>query len=471
MKKIFAIIIIFLLSLQVFAYDNITTNNDITGRWAEKISERIVMDIYQTTNKNEYKIFITWREDNLAQKDIYRFKGNLDKNGNIEYKDGIHIYRFYDNKNKFKDDVDYINGSGTIKFFNDKLIWIDNKDNSETEFIRANKDLLKDTTIKNKLFTITLPEELKNFYEVKKEKDKISVYHKESKKAGFGGFAFGIKAYKKPADHAVLPGSIKLGELTDKKGNLYDMVLKYPTDVQYDYTQSSIAPESFKLLYDIGKIVNIKGINNSIYHKNQGMMGKDLYKNILQKHIMAINEKWNSTKLEQENMSYMYNVIAQTNSNVLDKIGYVYYDINADGIEELLIGEIAEGNWKGVIYDIYTMVDRKPKHVISGGDRDRYYVCNNSFLCNEYSSGALESGVSVYNLVENSTELFPQINFKYDEYTNSKKPYFISYSDEKWKNVSESDYYERKKIFEKYERFNFIPFNKVFEKTKSIKNH
>ncbi len=313
----------------------------------------------------------------------------------------------------------------------------------------------KNLTVKNKLFTLTLPKEFKGVYEAKIEKDKISLYHKASKKAGFGGFAFGIKAYKNPSDHANLPGGVKIGELADKKGVIYDMVLKYPTDVQYDYTKGTQAPESFKKLYDYGKKVDIKGINGATYFKNQGMKGKDLYNDILQKHLTALNEKWDSSKLETENMSYMYNIIPD------NKVGYAYYDVNADGIEELLIGEIADGDWKGVIYDIYTMVNRTPKHVISGGSRDRYYVCDDAFICNEYSSGASESGVNVYNLVENSTELFPQVNFKYDGYENSKQPWFISYSDEKWENVTEEYYNERKKVFETYERFDFIPLNSV----------
>ena len=458
MKKnfIFGIIFAIFILLSNVAYGQ----NNICGRWAEKISERVVMDIFSDQNNNEYQIFITWREDNLAQKDIYRLVAKPTSNGDLKYENGIHIYRLFDKKNKFEDKIDYTNGSGTIKINNNELIWIDDKDETKTEFIRANKDLTKDTTIKTKLFSITLPEELRGFYEVKKEKEKISIFHKESKKAGFGGFAFGIKVYKNPSDHAVLPGSRKLGELTDKSGNLYDVVLKHPTDVQYDYTISPEAPESFKILYNIGDSINIQGINGSSYYKNQGMKGEDLYKNILGKHITAINEKWDSSKLEKENMSYMYNVIAQTNKNPLNKIGYAYYDVNADGIEELLIGEIAEGNWKGVVYDIYTMVDRKPQHVVSGGTRNRYYVCDDSFVCNEYSSGALESGVRVYNLVENTNELYPQVNFKYDGYSNPKQPWYLSYSDEKWENVTEEAFNERKKVFDKYERFDFIPLSK-----------
>lgn len=319
----------------------------------------------------------------------------------------------------------------------------------------------KDITIKNKLFSITMPNDTKGTFEKKVTNDTISIYHKDSKKAGFGGFTFGIKAYKNPADHATLPGGKKIGELTDKKGNLYDMVLKYPTDVQYDYIKSSEAPATFKRLYNYGDEVNINGSKGSVYYKDQGTKGKDLYQEILKKHIIAINEKWDSTKLENENMSYMYNIIPK------EKIGYAYYDLNADGIEELLIGEIAEGNCKGVIYDIYTMVNRRPKHVVSGGSRNRYFACDNTFVCNEYSSGADESGIRTYILVENSTELFPQVFFKYDGYENKKSPYFISYSDKKWENVTEEYYKERKKVFEKYERFDFKPLNQKIEQTKT----
>ena len=106
-----------------------------------------------------------------------------------------------------------------------------------TSFLSAQAQEHTDTILRNRLFSISIPDSLQEIYTVKKGKDKISIYHKDSKDAGFGGFAFGIKAYKNPSDHAVLPGSKKLGELTDKKGTLYDVVLKHPTDVQYDYTK------------------------------------------------------------------------------------------------------------------------------------------------------------------------------------------------------------------------------------------
>lgn len=315
--------------------------------------------------------------------------------------------------------------------------------------------------ISNKLFSINLPKEKQDLYSIKKFKNGIYIYDKFSKKEGFGGFAFGISAYKNPKDHATMPGSRKIGELKTKKGILYDIVLIQPTDVQFNYTKT--IPASYEFIYNYANNVDIEGNRGSEYFKNQGMKGENLYKEILAKHILAIKEKWDSTKLEKENMSYMYNVLAQSNKNLLDKIGYAYYDANCDGIDELFIGEIAQGNWKGVVYDAYTMVDRKPMHVLTGGTRDRYFVCDDAFLCNEYSSGAKESGMLVYTLVENSTELYPQVGFKYDGYENKNNPWFISYNFKQgeWDNVPESTYKKRKKIFDRYNRFEYLPLSSI----------
>lgn len=318
--------------------------------------------------------------------------------------------------------------------------------------------------VSNRYFSLNLPYSVKGKYFSKKDKDGIFIYDKASDKAGFGGFAFGIKMFEKPSDHAETPGGKKIGELVDKKGTIYDMVLLQPTDVQFDYINGE--PESYDILYRSGDTVNktISGIKKSTYYDGRGMKGEDLYKKVLQKHLTAIKEKWDSEQLEQENMSYMYNVIAQSDKkNILDKIGYAFYDANADGIDELFIGEIAQGEWKGVAYDIYTMVDRKPAHVVSGGARDRYFSCDMVFICNEYSSGANESGMLVYTIVENSVELFPQVGFKYDAYTNAKNPWFLSYNFDKnvWENVSKDAYQKRKAVFDTYNRFDYIPFSKL----------
>ena len=323
-----------------------------------------------------------------------------------------------------------------------------------------------DITISNRYFSISVPENLRGLYETKTVKQGILIYDKQSKKAGFGGLAFGIHLFKNPSDHATLPGGKKVGEFEDKNGVVYDVVLHHPTDIQYDYVNQKSPSYDFLYNYTDAAVKKIVPKKKCKYYYQRGTKGENLYGDILNKHITAIKDKWDSAKLENENMSYMYNVLAVSHKNVLEKVGYTYYDVNGDGIDELFIGEIADGAWKGVIYDMYTMVNRTPAHVISGGSRDRYYVCDDFFVCNEYSGGADESGLLVYILTENSTELFPQVGFKYDGYTNKKNPWFISYdfTKNKWQNVSQNDYSQRKSTFEKYERFEYIPFSKLIQK-------
>ena len=317
----------------------------------------------------------------------------------------------------------------------------------------------KPKIISGKLLSITMPYETRGLYKIKKNNTGILVFDKKSKRKGFGGFAFAIRTAKSPSDWAMIPGNRKIGELYDKNNNLYDVLLNQPTDVQYDYVNND--NKEYNILYKLADTVEIYGANGSRYYPLQGMLGKNLYSEIIDKHIKAINEKWDSARLEKENMSYMYNVLAKSGYDVLNKTGYAYYDVNGDGIEELFIGEITNDNYKGIIYDIYTMVNRTPKHVASGGNRDRYFVCDDYFLCNEYISGALENGWLVYNLVENSNELFPQVGFKYDAYSNKNNPWFISYdfANNKWENVSKKQFDDRKTVFNDYKRFEYIPFS------------
>lgn len=329
------------------------------------------------------------------------------------------------------------------------LILIFNLQSPQNANATNNSD--KNIIIKNKIFSIELPQKFRDDYTVKKDKYGISIYHKSSKKAGFGGFAFGIKGYKYPSDYAGCPSGKKLGELKDKNNVLYDIVLTHPTDVQYDYTKSPEQIQVYTNLYDLGDIITIQGIKGSIYYERQGTNGENLYNEILTKHKTAIIENWNSEKLKKENMSCLYSKLHK------NKIGYVYYDINTDGIDELLIGEISEGNKKGIIYDIYTMVNRKPQHVISAKTNDRYYICDVSFVRNEQLSSTNKHEVQIYSLIENSTILYPQVSFKYNSSKNIKTTYFISYSENQWENFSENEFNERKKVFEKYKRFNYIP--------------
>lgn len=318
-------------------------------------------------------------------------------------------------------------------------------------------------TVTCKLFSLTLPEAAKGLYVADIYDDSIAIFDKEAREAGYGGFAFKVNLYREPSEYAGGMDS-KIGELTTADGTLYDVAVTYPSEVQYDFNKyTDDMPDSYKLLYDGTEDIlkTITGVDGATFVWEGGTKGEDLYGEVLAQVATAITEGWDAEKLEENGLSSMYYAMSvDGDGDVLDRVGYAYHDSNHDGIDELFIGEIAEGDWKGTVYDIFTMVDRKPAHVISGYARSRFYEMEYGMIVNEYSSGAMESGWDIYDIVPNTVNLLPQMSFKIDEYENEEQPWFISYDEgETWENVTEEDFESRR--YSDYIRFDFTPLSEV----------
>ena len=312
----------------------------------------------------------------------------------------------------------------------------------------------------NEIFDITMPESLAGTYVITTHDNGYAVSDKEAYEANYGGFIFDVFAYEKPSEYA---GGIdmKIGEIVNGDKVLYDVVAGYPTDIQYDYNKyPDNPPETYTALCnsveDILKTVKPKIEGEFVL--GGGCKGEDLYDDVIKKHITAIEENWDSNKLEEENMSPMYNVM-NMDGNALDIAGYAYMDVNLDGIDELLIGEIADGDYKGTVYDIYTMVDRKPAHVVSGSDRDRYYPLKYALIINEGSGGADDSEWQSYDIEANTTNLLPQLGVKMDGYEDKDNPWFVSYgSPGEWESITEEEFNDYMSRFE-YVRLDFTPLS------------
>ena len=294
--------------------------------------------------------------------------------------------------------------------------------------------------ISNNYFSFIMPNDTKGIYTVEKIGNGIYINEKVSKKAGLIGFAFGLKIYQNPGDYVGFDGYKKIGELTDKKGVIYDMVLVRPTDVVL--SEGEAVQKNFDKLYAVGDNVEIKGINGSKYVKDKGMKGEDLYGEVLKKYKKAFTEKWTAKQYKDAGMGDVFPALNQS------KIGYAYYDVNSDGIDELIIGEINNGKKKGSFYDIYTMVNRNPKIVLKGSDVKQYFVCNDNFLCvDETLKGKKQNNLSVYGLNKNSTKTYQQAIFNYD----------LDKRD-----MSKKEFNERKSVYSSnYKKFSFIPFSEL----------
>ncbi|MBP5487233.1 MAG: hypothetical protein J6Y06_06365 [Bacteroidales bacterium] len=119
----------------------IKSHDKYSGEWAEKTAERIVAVF--TPIENGYKVKIGWREEGLAQYEIWEMTAVTDGNGGLTYDDATYKVRQYEHQGDkdYKENTVYTDGAGAF-CLNDEgeLVWKDGKnpEQEETPFIRAN---------------------------------------------------------------------------------------------------------------------------------------------------------------------------------------------------------------------------------------------------------------------------------------------------------------------------------------------
>lgn len=321
-----------------------------------------------------------------------------------------------------------------------------------TETSESNVDIADVAAIKphttqtnNDIFAIKLDDKFNDLYDTVVELNYIEIYDKESENNGYNGLVFAICAFQNPEDWAGGPHE-KVGELSLKDGKVYDIIIGYPTESQFGFDTNEM-PKNYKSLYDARYDIakSLVASDGTAIMYGQGSNGEGLYDDII-KNLIEYLSKNNDGTNQSENISNIYDMIKSFDEDYLDKIVYAYYDVNTDGIDELLIGDTSNENKAFTIYDLYTMVDRKPVHVVSGSERNRYYAIDSGLIRNEYSNSANNSGIDIYNLETNSTNMVFQTAVKYDSEENSDNPWFVSYvkenDDYDWDPISEETYEE-----------------------------
>jgi hypothetical protein len=321
-------------------------------------------------------------------------------------------------------------------------------------------DYITDDVITTDLIQITIPEGLKGTTYALELDDRVEIYDKALVDEGWPGLVFSVGV---SSDCDVYCGGmyVKQGEINGEDGTIYNVGKGFASEIQWDYNEPDM-PESYKKLEDAADdiIANIKGVGGNVFVYKAGTKGEELYPEIIARYVTAINEGWDPNKYVEEDMSSELSVLVANAKDPFSSIGYAYFDINNDGIDELLVADTSGGTLDGTIYDIYTMVDRVPTHVVSGASRDRYYAFGGYAICNEYSGGALEYGSIVSVLTPNTTELFQQYAYKYDGYEDEENPWFTGYSDGEWEPMSEEDYNSgMERINSGKMTLDYMPFN------------
>lgn len=112
-----------------------------------------------------------------------------------------------------------------------------------------------------------------------------------------------------------------------------------------------------------------------------------LYGPTLELYRQAIRETWDRIKLESKQLTYM--VGFQNSGEVL---GYALSDLDGNQTPELLVGDGT------VLYELYTIWEGEVVQLLSGAERNAYWLTDDGVIGNNASNGAASSIYSYYRL-------------------------------------------------------------------------
>lgn len=114
-----------------------------------------------------------------------------------------------------------------------------------------------------------------------------------------------------------------------------------------------------------------------------------------------------------------------------DNLGYIIKDIDDNGVNELIFGNIADSNDDkeigcNNIVDIFTIKDGKLEHVIDGWERCYFRIRNDGVIACRGSGGASTYGYSYYEYKDSSLTRIEEVGKDYDKwyYSNERKPVY-----------------------------------------------
>ena len=139
------------------------------------------------------------------------------------------------------------------------------------------------------------------------------------------------------------------------------------------------------------------------------------YQDVLERYRTAFQEEWTMEQYMDAQISYLYSYIDVAN------IGYTFMDVDADGSEELLVGE---KDSDGIIYDMYTLRRETPELILSSAERSRYYLAEDGAIVCEGSNSALQTIYEFYDYLDGT--LIWQETVSYDAYRDEENPWFYA---------------------------------------------
>lgn len=142
--------------------------------------------------------------------------------------------------------------------------------------------------------------------------------------------------------------------------------------------------------------------------------------------------------------------IGRDTDEALAHIGYTFYDVDGNGIEELIIADMLDGDggpWDNRILLMYTLHEEKPVLLIDGWARNRYYLLNDNTIFNEGSGGAAYTVFAIYRMAEDGIRLEVMDYYYSGYYGDSEWGWFHNTTGEMTEDEGEIIEFEDEKTF------------------------
>lgn len=215
---------------------------------------------------------------------------------------------------------------------------------------------------------------------------------------------------------------LTMNEYDEETYNLYNDCIKTEAVKEIEISGESVNDymDKQEILEFLRGLISTESDDDKDVLQNSVITDYPEYDEIIRQYYMGMASNWSMNEFREKNLCYL----AGSEMGGAEDLGYCLMDINEDGIDELMIGTAGEHAYTGMFFDLYTIVDGQRVLVISSGERDRYYVCEDRTIANEGSGGALSSFSGYYNLVSGQLELKEGIIFNADDHPEN--PWFYT---------------------------------------------
>lgn len=145
--------------------------------------------------------------------------------------------------------------------------------------------------------------------------------------------------------------------------------------------------------------------------EDKELSDEDFYAEILDMdyYVLANQTEYEDFYMSRAMLTYAYSADGYDKSKALDYSGYGFEDLDGDGTNELIIGNLSDDpNLDKMIYAVYTRNNNVPYCVLSSTDYTRYYLCTGKFIGYEQNAGAKfynESGLYEFTAAKPWTKL------------------------------------------------------------------